>query len=60
LYNLENLIKRKTEDNTIQLDGLQRREVGDNLSVCSRVFLEEKFNSAIEELKKAICAELSS
>ena len=27
---------------------------------CSQVSLEEKFNSAIEELKKAICAELSS
>ena len=58
LKTLEQIIKKKIDDNaTVNLDGNPRREASHDLPVLPPGVSRSKFNSAIDELKKAIGAE---
>jgi hypothetical protein len=58
LKDLEQIIKKKIDDNvTVNLDGNPRREASHDLPVLPPGVSRSKFNSAIDELKKAIGAE---
>ena len=58
LKELEALMKKKIDENvTVNLDGLPRREAAEDLPVLPPGISRSKFNTAIEELKKAIGAE---
>ena len=58
LKSLEEIIKKKIEDNkTVNLDGNPRKEALQDLPVLPPGISREKFNTAIDELKKIIGAE---